>query len=281
MSASEVALNVFSDERAFHSAWQTACAGDSGVLLSDEVELALAAGAIADRLAWVFVSGYQAAVRRCFPELTPGNGWTCLAAAEGRGGPACVLTSDADGYLLSGEKSWIAGAGVLDSLVVSVAAGEDRRFAAVPASAPGVQIDLPRSPGFLGEMSQGMARFQAVRIPAAAVLAEPARGLWFRGAEPLYVMLALNACLRSRALTAGDEGAAALALKAIEHGRSLPAVLAVKADILAGLAELRRLTTESLAAAAGVVAACPTLTASWQQDAKFFTMFGIETEELA
>ena len=222
--------DTYPDEDGFHSAWRAACTGADGGLLADEVELALAGGALADRLAWVFVSGYQAAVRRCFPELVSGSGWTCLAAAEGRGGQECVLAPEGDGFLLSGEKSWIAGAGVLESLVVSVGEGGSRCFAGLEASATGVAIELPRTPGFLGEMSQGVARFD--RVPVANVVNEPARGLWFRGAEPLFVTLALNACLQSRALAAGNEELAALAEQAIVHGRSLPGVLAEKEAIL-------------------------------------------------
>ena len=278
---SERQSEAFPDERSFHSAWLAACTTADGEPLSDGAELALAGGALADRLAWVFVSGYQAAVRRCFPELVSGAGWTCLAAAEGRGGAGCELVKQGDSLLLSGEKSWIAGAGVLESLVVSVGEGEARCFVGIQASALGVNIDLPRTPGFLREMSQGVARFDHVAIPAAGVINEPARGLWFRGAEPLYVMLALNACLRSRALKAGREDLASLAGEAIDHGRTLPAVLDQKTAILTGLAELRALSVKALAAAVDVVAESPTHAASWQADARLFAMFGLAAEDSA
>lgn len=268
-------METYADEAAFLAAWDDACRDDDGTRITDEAELAQRGGALADRLAWVFVSGYQAAVRRCFPELVKGNGWTCLAAAEGRDGPGCQLMADGDGYLLSGEKSWIAGAGVLDSLVVSVGEGDARRFAGIEASAPGVALDLPREPGFLGEMSQGVARFDAVKLAAADVLEAPERGLWFRGAEPLYVMLALNACLRARARDADDGRLLHAAEAAIDKGLKLPAVLAEKTAILAGLQDLRTLTAATLAAAAEVVAATPTLAASWQGDARLFAMFGV------
>ncbi|TNF90416.1 MAG: hypothetical protein EP301_01155 [Gammaproteobacteria bacterium] len=219
--------------------------------------------------------------RRCFPELVSGAGWTCLAAAEGRGGPGCELVKRGDSVLLNGEKSWIAGAGVLESLVVSVGEGEARCFVGIQASAPGVTIDLPRAPGFLGEMSQGVARFDDVAIPAAGVINEPARGLWFRGAEPLYVMLALNACLRSLALNSGREDLVILTGDAIDHGRTLPVVLDQKAAILPGLAELRALTVNALTAAVDVIAESATLAASWQADARLFAMFGLAAEDSA
>ena len=263
----------------FHAAWQAACRDDDGVVLEDETALALTGGALADRLAWVFVSGYQAAVRRCFPELVTGSGWTCLAAAEGRGGPSCLLTPEGDGYRLSGEKSWVAGAGVLDSLVVSVADVESQGglwFVGVRAGAPGVVLELPREPGFLAEMTQGVARFDGVRIERQALLAEPARRLQFRGAEPLFVLLALNACLKSHA--GGHAELTALAERAISHGRTLPRLLGEKTAILSGLEQMRALTAATVAAASEVVAASPSLSASWQADARLFDMFGIAGE---
>ena len=267
---------TYPDESGFHSAWRAACTGADGRMPEDEAALALAGGALADRLAWVFVSGYQAAVRRCFPELVPGSGWTCLAAAEGRGGPGCTLVPNGDGFLLSGEKSWIAGAGNLESLVVSVGEGESRCFAGVDAAAAGVTIELPRTPGFLGEMTQGVARF--VDVPVLGIVKEPARGLWFRGGEPLYVMLALNACLKSRALNGGHGELARRAAVAIEHGRTLPAVLAEKEAILSGLTEMRALTGRTLAESSAVLAECPALADSWHKDARLFAMFGVEAE---
>ena len=210
----EPELPTLPDETSFHAAWLAASTDARGQVLSDTVALALTGGALADRLAWVFVSGYQAAVRQCFPELVPATGWTCLAAAEGRGGPGCRLSHDSNGYKLSGEKSWIAGAGVLESLVVSTGDGEQRSFSGVLTASPGVTIDLPREPGFLGEMSQGVARFEDV--PVTRVLETPERSLWFRGAEPLFVMLALNACLRSHAVACGETEVIALADQAID-----------------------------------------------------------------
>ncbi len=250
------------DEDSFQTAWREACLDGNGQVLADPGELALAGGALADRLAWVFVSGYQAAVRQCFEALVAGSGWTCLAAAEGREGPGCTLTADGAGFLLNGEKSWIAGAASLESLVVSVGEGEQGCFAGVAADAPGVSIDLPRTPGFLGEMSQGVARFTGT--PVVRVLREPVRARAFRGAEPLYVMLALNACLRSRAMSAGQDALVTLTEQAIAQGRTLTAVLEDKQAIVPGLQALRSLTSQVLKASAPVIARHPALAASWR-----------------
>ncbi len=271
------AAHEYPDERSFHAAWHAACARSGGRV--NETELALRGGALADRLAWIFISGYQAAVRRCFPEFATTPGWSCLAAAEAGDGAACHLEKSGEGLRLSGQKSWIAGAGVLDSLVVSVGADTGMCFVTVPADAAGVRISLPRTPGFLGELTQGVADFDGVLIPDDRMLRAPERRLEFRGAEPLYVLLALNACLKARAAEVGVPEIAVLADTAIHHGRTLPEVLGEKAAILPGLDRLRALSRETLDAAQAVVEQVPSLAASWQRDGRLFAMFGLETRE--
>jgi len=243
----------------------------------DHTALALTGGALADRLAWVFVSGYQAAVRRCFPELGPEPGWTCLAAAEAGEGPGCRLENRDGGSVLSGEKSWIAGAGMLDSLVVTLEQGGC--FVFLDARATGVRITLPRTPGFLKEMTQGVATFEAVTVSDDRILRAGERWLTFRGAEPLYVLLSLNACLRTRALAVDQPLLVELTDEAIGYGRTLTDVLAVKSAILPGLAHLRALTKRALAAADPVLEQNPSLMASWQNDRRLFAMFGVASEE--
>jgi alkylation response protein AidB-like acyl-CoA dehydrogenase len=272
------AVESYSDEHSFHAAW---CAAQASLAdgASSPTALALAGGELADRLAWVFVSGYQAAVRRCFPEFTPPSGWTCLAAAEAGAGEPCVLESVGDAFRLSGEKSWVAGAGVLARLVVLVSEGDGICFVPVAADAAGVKISLPRTPGFLAEMTQGVANFDAVVIRPEEIIREPERRLWFRGAEPLYVLLALNGCLRARAVERGDDELVALTDTAIEFGATLPDLLAEKAAILPGLARFRTLTARVLGAADRIVDQTPSLSRSFEADGRLFSMFGIKQGE--
>ena len=64
-----------STEEGFLAGWREATRENG----SDPMALARAGGRVSDRLAWVFASGYQAAVRCCFPEFTPpGGGWTAI-----------------------------------------------------------------------------------------------------------------------------------------------------------------------------------------------------------
>jgi len=257
-------------EADFLRQWRTAAAG-----AGDEVALAMAGGALADRLAWVFMSGYQAAIRRCFPEFST-TSWTCLAVAEPKEGPTCSLSRDGDGLRLNGRKSWIAGSESVESLVVSVGADEQRCFVSVPAGAPGVVLSHPRSPTFLKALSQGAARFDDVAVPEAAVLPEPARARWFRGAEPLYVLLALNACLKRHAAALDDTKVPGLADEAIAIGGTLPVHLGDKTRIVPGLESLRSATTVVIEAASHLLGRFPaSLAESWEADALLFGMFGV------
>jgi len=156
----------YPDEEGFYAAWHLACASSSQAAPVDETELALRGGALADRLAWVFVSGYQAAVRRCFPEFAAPSGWTCLAAAEAGDGPGCRLDSGPDGLRLSGDKSWIAGAGVLDSLVVSVGTTVTGIFLATSA---GYAFSRFRFPGHRA----GMAGFLVTQMFPGTMMIVP------------------------------------------------------------------------------------------------------------
>ena len=62
-------------EAAFKHAWQSRSAG-----LSPHA-MALQAGFLADRLSWVFLGGYQSAIRSCFPNVPDGE-WATFAYAS-------------------------------------------------------------------------------------------------------------------------------------------------------------------------------------------------------
>lgn len=275
MSNARVVIPHSPAEADFHRHWQSAVARSEG----NEIDLALAGGGVADRLAWVFVSGYQAALRRCFPEVA-GAGWTCLAVAEPEDSPACTIDADGRGFRLNGAKSWIAGVESIESLVVSVGTDSERCFARVEADARGVELTQPRSPSFLRELSQGAARFHNTPVNGEQVFAEPERAQWFRGAEPLYVLIALNGCLLAHANFLGDTGLARLATTAVDLGRPLSACLGDKTRIVPGLRSLRAATTAALESAARYLDRFPApLRESWAADARLFTMFGVKVSD--
>jgi alkylation response protein AidB-like acyl-CoA dehydrogenase len=259
-------------EADFHRRWLAVAAP----AVDDPARMAVLGGELADRLAWVFMSGYQAAVRSCFPELV-GDGWACFAAAEREEGPACTLEGTAGEWRLNGEKSWIAGAGHVAGLVVAL--GDDRRcFVGVARTSPGVTISLPRAPKFLAELTQGVARFEAVPISAGALLETPERGGWFRGAEPLFVLLALNGCLAA-VCRAQDERSelADLADQAIAMGSEQSLEIHDWTRLKPGLAELRSRTAEVVSGfeARGLYRASPALQNSWNADRRLLKMFQV------
>lgn len=144
------------DEAAFRDAW---------LALPDPAHLARLAfegGALADRLSFVFIAAYQAAVRAAFPALDT-DGWVTFAISEDRTG-AFAGTSLADGKL-NGTKTWLAAADHVDEIIVSI--GLDvRQCYLVPRAMDGVSIESYPESAFLAGMSQGRATFDGVAVDA-------------------------------------------------------------------------------------------------------------------
>jgi len=273
MSRTRTSIPESPTEADFLRHWQAAVASVAG----DATALAVAGGSVADRLAWVFMSGYQAALLRCFPEFV-GNGWSCLAAAEPEGGPGCTLEATGDGFRLTGRKSWIAGARSVESLVISVSAGAGRSFVLVPRHAVGLSITVPREPTFLKELSQGAAAFDGVHVPERHVVADPARARLFRGAEPLYVLVALNACVSAAAAGARNSRLSLLAANALDVGREFAGYLGDWARFdpaLDGLKAATMLVVDAVAKP-GLKGLPDSLRKSWAADARLFRMFGVD-----
>jgi hypothetical protein len=228
-------------EDAWHSIWTSRALGADVPIVT-----AVIGGALADRLSWVFLSGYQAAVRRAFPELPAASGWACLAASEDRDGklPGATL-SETDGHLeLSGTKTWIAASDHVAQLVVTVGAGAEHRVVAVDRRSEGVTVESYDRAKFLGDMTQGRATFDDAAV--AQELPVPPSGRGFGAAEPMHVLTALNAFMLSHALAlAGPSSLIGQTLAAI-HGASVLAERALTADVVPyGLAGLDAQTQAS------------------------------------
>jgi len=228
-------------EAAWSAIWHRRQIGSRQPFLS-----AILGGALADRLAWVFAAGYQAALARIFPELPMDDDWACLAVSEDPPGAsrpgsedpdahapaaarrAVTLTADGAWFRLSGVKTWIAASDHVRNLVVGVGSGEDQLFAIVERDAPGVTIDTgPRRP-FLGDLSQGVAHFEDVLVGPDRIVERPRRARLFGVAEPLHVHAALNAFILAHTTTApraGGEPAAPAAPPELA-GRALASIVA-------------------------------------------------------
>ncbi len=165
------------------------------------VDRALAGGLAADRPAWAFAAGYQAAIQ-CLAPFCPKDRIAAICITE-KGGPhpariKCRLTASADGsgWRLDGDKAFVSGAGEAEILLVAASTGSSSegrnllRMVSVPADSKGVSV-MPLPPlAMVPEIPHGQVRFQAVAIDDAALL--PGDGYTeavkpFRTLEDLHV----------------------------------------------------------------------------------------------
>lgn len=160
------------DENSFHQLWQ-----QRGLAERSASALAYAGGAIADRPAWVFIAGYQAALRQGFPvfaqQARGAACWGSYLVSEQRDeskAPTCTVATTQTGVTLNGTKSWLASAQHLDWLIVKAQQGPQTHHLLVPATGDGVDIILRDSGKFLPEMSVAGARFAATPVAASADL---------------------------------------------------------------------------------------------------------------
>lgn len=175
------------DEAGFLALWQA-----NGLHARDPRDAAYEGGLLADQLAWVFVSGYQAAVRSVFPEVRS-EGWLAFAVSEDREHPEefppLKAQADESEWLLSGCKSWVAQSAHVSELVVSARLRERTELFRVASDIKGLTLTHRAEARFLAAMSQGFARFD--ESPAAR-LDDPGRRKWFMFAEALAMMLAAS-----------------------------------------------------------------------------------------
>lgn len=163
------------------------------------IERAAASGLHADRLAWAFASGYQAALGALFPALGR-HDTAALCATESAGArPRDIQTALEDGRL-SGAKQWATAASLASALFVVARTGTSAdgrpalRVVRVSPAAPGVVVtplgDLP----FVPELPHASLTFTGVGVAEADVL--PGDGYTqylrpFRTVEDLHVHAAL------------------------------------------------------------------------------------------
>ena len=193
------------DEAAWHEVWH-----QHGLGAEPPIRSALMGGALSDRLSWVFISGYQAALRQVFPSL-PSTGWAAFAATEAKDDPDFPGTALSPeiaegGYLLNGHKSWVAQSRHVAHLLVTVRPADlpdapPSQCVRVDAAAKGVTLSHRSAPGFLASLSQGFARFEDVHVAGSELLG-PKSTRAFGRTEPRFVMLAACGFLLAQMSTA-------------------------------------------------------------------------------
>lgn len=204
-SASSGAPGLLASEAEYREQWGRALDNERS-----PQSLALAGGYLASQLPWVFLAGYQAAIRWVFADASIA-GWLAFAASEDRGSENPLPgVRRGDNGALAGWKTWVAGVNSIDGLLVLL-----NRDGSVPAKV----VELSRAtqgltlhgPGaapsagrFLGAMSQGKAQLADVPLVEQRELSTE-RLRWFRHAEAISVFTALAAfLLRQSEIVAHD-----------------------------------------------------------------------------
>lgn len=143
-------------------------------------DVALAGGFVADRLAYAFASGYQAAFRALVPELPRGRRYALCATESGGGHPSALQTRLSPGpegtWSLEGTKTFVTLGTAADELLVVASEGQDAqgrnrlRLVRVEPRRPGVGLtELPAAP-FVPELPHAGLRLNAVPVSAGDVL---------------------------------------------------------------------------------------------------------------
>lgn len=166
-------------------------------------QAAIAGAAVADRLAWAFAAGYQAALRALVPELPP-RAMAALCATEAGGAHPRAIEARLAGGVLTGKKTFITMMPGAELLLVVASEGSSPnglnrlRVARVSAAAPGVALSSITEIPFVPEIPHAEVRFEGVAVSPADVL--PGDGYTdylkpFRTVEDLHVFAAVLAYL--------------------------------------------------------------------------------------
>ena len=273
--------------------WPRWCA----IAAAAPIERAIAGGFAADRVAWAFTCGYQAALRALVPDLPTDAMAAFCVTEEGGNRPRDIqttITHLADGSVcVSGAKRWTTlGPNSTLLLVVgrevgALAGGESAdsgerprlRVARVPADTPGLSlVAMPATP-FVPEVPHARVHLAEVRLPASVLLAGDGYAACvkpFRTLEDTYVTAAVLAYLLREARA--RDWPASLRERLVATLTALAAVASAAADsplthvALEGALRWAHQIYEEASAlwlAAGGDAA-----ARWQRDAALFAVAG-------
>ena len=161
--------------------------GEQTADLALPVDRALVGGLHADRLAWAFAGGYQAAAAALFgsassepPPVGSTRALFALCATEVGGAHPRAIASTfrrvGDGWRLDGEKTFVTFGAEAGTLGVVARAGlhDDGRpllrVACLPAGRPGISVLPAPSVPFVPEIGHAALRFDAVAVSDAEML---------------------------------------------------------------------------------------------------------------
>lgn len=146
------------DEAAYLARWQTHVAP-----IDDLFTRSVVGGIFADRLSWVFVAGYQIAVRSVFS--VESDRWVAYLASEDRSGklPGVTARQVAGKTRLTGWKTWVAAVDHVGELVVRLNTAPAEHYL-VSRESDGLRLTAKPDGSFLGDLSQGSAEFSDVAV---------------------------------------------------------------------------------------------------------------------
>jgi len=177
------------------------------------IQQAIVGGFVADRVAWAFASGYQAALRSLFADA-PNDKLCALCVTEADGNrPKAIktrLSSSGLSWCLNGAKRWttLGPEGSLFFVAArDEAASTDRpglRVAPVHADSPGLKIQPMPETRFVPEVPHAQLQFENVKVEA--LLPGDGYDLYvkpFRTVEDIHVQAAILAYLMREAQRLG------------------------------------------------------------------------------
>ena len=164
--------SVIPDEVSLKRFWQ------NHIQSSNLVQTAVTCGLHADRLAWIFCSAYQCALREEIHGI-PDHEWWALAASEDTRGELPGVSYDKG--VLHGFKTWVAASKLVDAVVVTVG----RSAYVVRRDASGTEIKTYPAGSFLGDMSVGRLELNGVAVDDPVDI-----GRDFALTEPFYITAA-------------------------------------------------------------------------------------------
>jgi hypothetical protein len=140
---------------------------------------------------------------------------------------------------------------------------------------PGVMLSSRDKPGFLADMSQGFASFEAVTIRDDRVFTSIDLPVNFAHSEPHHVLTALNAFMLSHTLSLGrDTHLVTATASSLRQAADLIDRDAVDDDFFLGIADLDAETTETARIFATFAdSRDPELSLRWQKDRGLISMF--------
>ena len=164
--------------------------------VTDPFAMAVRGGLWADRFAWIFCAGYQAALRHVFADVTF-NGWAALAVSEDRKEqdplPGLSAVAHDGGWLLTGHKTWVAASDHVQELIVSAKSEQGTLVLRLPRDATNLKLETKPKGRVLPDLSQGIASLADVFVPTAAALDKNL----LRGFGPAEVLFIYSAFLAS------------------------------------------------------------------------------------